>query len=359
MRAALGAGRGRLMRQLLTESVVLGIAGGVHRSGDRRCGQRAALIAAQPADIPAPRRRSASTARWSLVHAGIALLTSLAFGILPALQSTARPLCAALREGGARQRRRRRPSPACGAGRRRDGARGRAADRRRPADSELRRADAGAIPASQPNSAMAFRVTMQGEAYKEAQQIADARGRVRGAAARAAGRHRGWRRRACCRSAAAARCWTSPWTARRRRHRTSTRRSPWPARRRTISAPSARRCDAAGCSPIAITTDAPRVALINEAAAPSLVRATRIRWAARRHQRHTREIVGVVGDVLQRNPGQPAGAAAIRAVRAAHHPVRPDRRARGRRCRCALAPAIRSEVRALDPESARSPSSRR
>ena len=51
VRAALGAGRGRLVRQLVTEALVLGAAGGALGLLVAYAGT-AALVAARPADIP-------------------------------------------------------------------------------------------------------------------------------------------------------------------------------------------------------------------------------------------------------------------------------------------------------------------
>jgi predicted permease len=86
IRAALGAGRGRLVRQLLTESAVVGVAGGTAGLALAYLATRA-LVAAEPADIP---RLTAigvdATAAWFTL--GVALVTSLVFGVLPALHAT-------------------------------------------------------------------------------------------------------------------------------------------------------------------------------------------------------------------------------------------------------------------------------
>ncbi|MFL6261264.1 MAG: ADOP family duplicated permease [Thermoanaerobaculia bacterium] len=98
VRAALGAGRGRIVRQLLTESLVLGLAGGVAGLGLAYAGVRF-LKAISPAGVP--RLATAGIDGAALAFAlGVALAASLLFGLVPALR-TARPdLQSMLKEGG-------------------------------------------------------------------------------------------------------------------------------------------------------------------------------------------------------------------------------------------------------------------
>jgi predicted permease len=98
IRAALGAGRGRLVRQLVTESIVLSGAGAVLGLLLAWWGTRA-LVAAQPADIP---RLDEIGIDGNVVAftAGVALVTGLLFGTFPALQATGGRMMHAIREGG-------------------------------------------------------------------------------------------------------------------------------------------------------------------------------------------------------------------------------------------------------------------
>ena len=90
VRAALGAGRGRLVRQLIAEAAVLGMVGGAVGVLLAYAAVRA-LVWAQPADIP---RLDAVAINGTVVLFAFtcAILTALVFGIVPALQSTGRGL---------------------------------------------------------------------------------------------------------------------------------------------------------------------------------------------------------------------------------------------------------------------------
>ncbi len=99
VRLALGAGRGRILRQMLTESLVLSLTGGV-----------AGLLLAWTVRNGIPRLLShawnppAFTARfnWPIFAyaAGISLLTGLIFGLAPALQATRVHVSSSLKNSG-------------------------------------------------------------------------------------------------------------------------------------------------------------------------------------------------------------------------------------------------------------------
>ncbi len=96
VRSALGAGRVRLLRQLLTEALVLGTAGAVLGLAMALVATRA-LVAAQPADIPRLEDVGVN-GMVVIVTFAIAIATSVGFGMLPALQLTGARLPTALRE---------------------------------------------------------------------------------------------------------------------------------------------------------------------------------------------------------------------------------------------------------------------
>lgn len=98
VRLALGSGRARLIRFVLTESVVLGLLGGVAGVILAYLGVRA-LVAAAPPMIP---RLDAIGIDGSVLAftAGISVFAGLLFGVLPALRTGAPRMMAALRDGG-------------------------------------------------------------------------------------------------------------------------------------------------------------------------------------------------------------------------------------------------------------------
>lgn len=99
VRAALGAGRGRLMRQLLIESGVLGLGGAV--AGFAVAHVLCRLLTRFQPPIPIPITITlVPDARVLAFAIALGLLTSLAFGLAPALQVTGRDLLSRVRDGG-------------------------------------------------------------------------------------------------------------------------------------------------------------------------------------------------------------------------------------------------------------------
>ena len=98
LRSALGAGRGRLTRQLLTESVLLAVAGGICGLGLATWGLHL-LVALSPAAVP---RLTEIRLDWRVLTfaLGASLLTGIVFGVLPALTSARVNLNETLKECG-------------------------------------------------------------------------------------------------------------------------------------------------------------------------------------------------------------------------------------------------------------------
>jgi putative ABC transport system permease protein len=98
IRAALGASRGRVIRQLLTENVLLSVTGGVMGLLIAFWGI-SALLALSPGNIP--RLESIGIDREVLLFTlGLSLVTGLLFGLAPALTASRLNLNDALKEGG-------------------------------------------------------------------------------------------------------------------------------------------------------------------------------------------------------------------------------------------------------------------
>jgi putative ABC transport system permease protein len=98
VRAALGAGKARLVRHLLTESVMLGALGGALGLLLAVLGTRA-LIALGPAGIPRLDEVAVDGTVLAFTAAA-ALLTGILFGLAPALQVARANLASSIREGG-------------------------------------------------------------------------------------------------------------------------------------------------------------------------------------------------------------------------------------------------------------------
>nr|MBA3272776.1 ABC transporter permease [Chthoniobacterales bacterium] len=97
LRAALGASRGRLVRQMLTESVLLSLMGGIVGVALAYLGLQL-LVAFGPDNIPRLREITIEPRVLAFTFV-VALLTGLAFGLLPALQASRPDLNDALKDG--------------------------------------------------------------------------------------------------------------------------------------------------------------------------------------------------------------------------------------------------------------------
>ena len=104
IRAAIGAGRGRIVRQLLTESVLLSLIGGALGLALGAFGVRA-LLALNPGNIPRiGTDGSGVTLDWTVLgFTGlVSVLTGILFGLVPALQASRADLNSTLKETGSR-----------------------------------------------------------------------------------------------------------------------------------------------------------------------------------------------------------------------------------------------------------------
>jgi putative ABC transport system permease protein len=104
IRSSIGAGRGRIIRQLLTESVLLSLAGGALGLLIGYAGVRA-LLALNPGDIPRiGQHGSLVMLDWRVLvfTLAISFLTGILFGLIPAFNASRTDLNTTLKESGLR-----------------------------------------------------------------------------------------------------------------------------------------------------------------------------------------------------------------------------------------------------------------
>jgi len=99
IRSSLGAGRWRLVRQFLTESVLLSVCGGVFGVG-LGYATMAGLRAAVPRYTLPPEANVTMDGRVLVFALALSVLTGLLFGLAPALHATRANLAGSLKEGG-------------------------------------------------------------------------------------------------------------------------------------------------------------------------------------------------------------------------------------------------------------------
>jgi predicted permease len=97
VRAALGAGRGRLIQQTITEGALLCVAGGALGLWIARAGLRS-LVLAYPASLPRTNELTIDLPVL-LFTLGVSAATAVFFGVAPAVQSRFSDLVSALKEG--------------------------------------------------------------------------------------------------------------------------------------------------------------------------------------------------------------------------------------------------------------------
>jgi putative ABC transport system permease protein len=100
VRTALGAGRGRLLRQFMTEGVLLSIVGGILGLLLARAGVQA-LIQLYPTSLPRTSEVTVDPAVLVFTFA-VSVLTGVVFGLAPLMHTKVSGLVTALKEGGAK-----------------------------------------------------------------------------------------------------------------------------------------------------------------------------------------------------------------------------------------------------------------
>ncbi len=104
IRAAIGAGRGRIIRQLLTESILLSLAAGFLGLGLGYFGVRG-LLSLNPGGIPRVGEQGSDVALdWRVLAftVGVSALTGVLFGLIPAFNASRTDLNVTLKESGLR-----------------------------------------------------------------------------------------------------------------------------------------------------------------------------------------------------------------------------------------------------------------
>ena len=99
LRASLGAGRGRLVRQFLTENVLIALVGGVFGLGIGYGMMRWLQLLVPPFSF-AREADVRMDARVLLFAMAISVVTGLLFGVVPALQATSPDLTGVMKDGG-------------------------------------------------------------------------------------------------------------------------------------------------------------------------------------------------------------------------------------------------------------------
>jgi putative ABC transport system permease protein len=99
IRAALGAGRARLIRQFLTESLLLSVTGGVLGLGVAYGGLAAVKAKIPDGTIP-PNLQVVMDGRVLLFVLGLSVVTGVLFGIVPAFKATRPDLTNSIKQGG-------------------------------------------------------------------------------------------------------------------------------------------------------------------------------------------------------------------------------------------------------------------